>query len=1007
MDDPTIDITTTPVNKVDGIQIMGAVEDYDIKKVGTRAGGEDDSHISEMTMFIFDAENKLVQGWKTRTVEEYDTVTGLPSKVTFAEADKCSSAINIHKDNPTFVIDTKNGLLTSLDDDSPSVIFYDNLGDTNDLTKCKIYIVANAWHALEDKLDDIEDLADLEAVTLDIDATLAMPKDEEGKYIGFPMIGTHLGYANEGVETFDLRRVGNNSGAVAKIPLKKVYAKVNFTMQINAIQTVVNQIPTFEIEKVEVFNVPNKARLGRELDKNGKPVYKANRDDDYIKELADGTITAENISDYYQFTESPFVITDFSRKKISHTPAQKPSDDYLIEFGFYMPEHKVTPNADRTTYTGYPENIPDDLKQYYKPCLVGATRNEDGTTSLAQIATYVRIHGTYTDHNAEIKTVRYDIYLGQDNTDSFTIKRNQFINNKLVITGLTNYYDAYGDDAPQNISIDHRVDVDDKGYILSMERTAILDAHFEVRPLDIQLSKGGSMTITIPESYRSWVAMESDSRARETDDQNTYVNTEDDRKGVRKYFTDGLVSTLNTANSGTITIKQEGDVYIYRVWFYIDENPNVYDELLADGTIKSSPSDGYTVNGSAGTTDDDMYRVCPVQFTYSNTTTDENDNSIPVSKTTIVNFQQWNLWRVWNTSKTRYYDIEHEEEYLNNYASDAQYGSAKNGMPYGLEGIQLSERVLAYWLEKVSHQTGGGSIINSIINWIVSGLDNLLNISNSSKSIFSQSGKEPYYDFYLTRDAFPVDKLESTVDKTQYARDYQGRAFNEEIITTLLTTYKNDNRVVLNGVHLNNTDLKSAIAYVYNKNKRDSNGNVCIVNDNGTVDTNNLKWYLPAIDEIEDIALGAYDEFDKVFQNKKYWSCQPAYELNKIIIEPSSSSIEYYKYNTMEGDFFNDNTSRARATSVYTNGTVYSNIESGLPNNLSSGKLTSRVNVKVDIGWTDVKVTQNGDPITQWQPSNVDYSDPIFANPNGAYRGNTPRSESCRIRAVYRSGNVK
>ena len=42
---------------------------------------------------------------------------------------------------------------------------------------------------------------------------------------------------------------------------------------------------------------------------------------------------------------------------------QKPADDYLIEFGFYMPEHKVTPNADRTTYMDVAAKFADDYLQ--------------------------------------------------------------------------------------------------------------------------------------------------------------------------------------------------------------------------------------------------------------------------------------------------------------------------------------------------------------------------------------------------------------------------------------------------------------------------------------------------------------------------------------------------------------------------------------------------------------------------------------------------------------------
>ena len=47
-----------------GIHIVGAVEDYDVKSVGTRADddGIADSYISEMTMFVFDSDNNLLQG---------------------------------------------------------------------------------------------------------------------------------------------------------------------------------------------------------------------------------------------------------------------------------------------------------------------------------------------------------------------------------------------------------------------------------------------------------------------------------------------------------------------------------------------------------------------------------------------------------------------------------------------------------------------------------------------------------------------------------------------------------------------------------------------------------------------------------------------------------------------------------------------------------------------------------------------------------------------------------
>lgn len=953
----------------DGIHIIGTAQDFDAKKVATRAEGDElpaDSYISEMTMFIFDNNGKLVQGYSARTVNSVDD-KGLPTSITFDNSNKRSSAINIRKANPTFLVDTKDGIIASLDDASPLIIYYDNLTDhDNELTACNIYIVANAWHVLEDKLDEINSLQDLENIVLDIDGTLSMPVADANHYRGFPMIGTHAD------QTFDLTKAGTNRGAVAKIPLKKLYSKVEFTIQVNADQVV--STPKFKIEKVEVFNVPKKARLGRAV-VDGKPFYAENNTDDYIVEMAGNKSYVP--SDYYQYTEQPFVIDKgFSRTEILHTSSKKlnPGSEYLIEFGFYMPEHKLTPNKNRDTYS-YPANIPADMKQYYKPELVGTVRNGDGTTTHSQLATFVRIHGVYTDHNGQIKEVRYDVYLGQNNTDDFTVKRNQLLTNKLVITGLTNYHDAYSD-VQGNISIDHRVDVDYKGFSLSMERTAILDSHFEVRPLDIELSPGSTMKITIPEAYRSWIAMESDAAAK-GGSHDVYINTTDERKGVRKYFTTNLVSELTNANKGTITIEHYGQgTKVFRIWFYIDENPNVYDKLLGeDGGITSSPSDGsYTVYGKNDK--NAKYRICPVEFKYYGTDYDSTDGTATISKTATVNFQQWNLWRVWNydedpaKNRVRYYDIEHEEEYLNNYASDGLYGQTQDGMPFGLENIQLSGKVMAYWKEPAN------GILASIVNYFF-GTDAMAN------SVFEKSGKSPYYDFYLSRDNFPTDKLDDNVDKTQFARNYMGKTFNQEIAAKLKSS--TDPKAKIDGVILTEDPL-SAFSYCYNKNKR---------NDKGVVETQN--WFLPAIDEIEDIALGAYDEFDQVFQNKAYWSCQPAYEYNDLEIKGKNYVLfGYIDISTLKGEFYSDNTSRARATSIYSSGgNNYSNIESGLPKDVKSGKLA----VTAYSGGS-----KDGEAETTYTSNNINYNSAIYQEPNGEYRGNKKRTDLCRIRAVYRSG---
>ena len=106
-----------------------------------------------------------------------------------------------------------------------------------------------------------------------------------------------------------------------------------------------------------------------------------------------------------------------------------------------------------------------------------------------------------------------------------------------------------------------------------------------------------------------------------------------------------------------------------------------------------------------------------------------------------LNMQQWNLWRVWNKDRSRYYDIEHEEEYLNNYASDQGYGQTYDGMPWGLEGLQLSDTDNAFYIQ--------------------SKID-----SDDITEFFSGRKADPYkYDFYITEaESNVIDYLDKDND---------------------------------------------------------------------------------------------------------------------------------------------------------------------------------------------------------------------------------------------------
>lgn len=935
MDETMDPIAPTPGTD-GGFQFIAIAEDFDKHNVGTRADDDkvSDSHISEMTMLIFRNDGTL-----------------LPA----VDADQKplpSSHINIKKPNPTFLINANKydgtGILASMED-GISLMYYDNKADGID--KCRIYIVANAYHLIGKRLEagKIQSIDELHDALVDTDASLSMPYDDNGQPIGLPMIGTH------GDETFDLTYGGTGKNAIATIPLKKLYSKICFRIQVNSNQIVANgPTPKFMINRAEVYNVPSKIRMG----------YAPG---DYVDNVVADTM--------YLYTTTPCEIKEFKNNKttISHSSSATTND--VIEFEFYMPEHMVTPISITYPWGEDTNKEFENYRQYFKPTGLSGSVGGQQTT---KIAPYVRICGTYYDHNAQIKDVSYDIYLGQNEYDDFEIKRNQQLNNHIAITGLTNHKYAYNnedtngdgkiDENDINISIDHRVTVINKGYYIHMEREAILDAHFEVRPIDVELQAGSSMTITIPEEYRGWIAMESDEVARANNGTGKYVSNSVN-KAVRKYFTEDLVSELTKANGGSIRIPREGtapETKTYRVWFYVDENPNVYDKTGAPTPNVDAEGKSYTVSKT-------LYRNAPVTFEFSGIENADPNKKVDAGESTI-NFQQWNLWRVWSADGKRYYDIEHEEEYLNNYASDQQYGQTQDGMEWGLDGLQLSDEHEAIYLV----DTSTDSFIDQVLKWL--GWNKQDAIDNSYKMLTPK----PMYDFYLPRDV-SSDKL--------FAREFAGYEMNCDIIEKLLTTHIANEKAIINGVKLTD-NAESAIAYCYNKNKRDTNGDVCTLNTDGTLNSANLKWYLPSIDEVEDIAKGAYDEFDRVFQGNLYWSCQPAFYSNKMILD-----LYRYEWTLWGGGnwydsgsdfvlpYFEDNVGRARATRAI----IENNQFAG---NLPSGSLL----YKEQYGIVYAAATASKD-------AHLTTNKIINASSHNENPGNLPRSvQKCRIRAVYRSG---
>ena len=416
--------------------------------------------------------------------------------------------VNLGDGNSVFMIDTQNALI--IDGNNEQIAM------TNDQAKldaCSIYMVANCWHVLKDKT--INNLTDLLITDIPVEA-IDIPDT------GIPMMGVESG--------FDLSKDRGDANTVADIVMDKLYSKINVRFQVNADQVV--NTPSFNLSGWTVSNIPANVRLGEPA--TGEETANAN-----------GTVLA---------TTDPSTTLSYGVPTITHSESAA-NPDYF-QFTFYVPEHRVNPEGTVT----YPTGMPETEQQRYKPLLC----------TDSQKPMYVTVTGSYTDHHAQVKEVTYSLYLGQNNKNDFHINRNQELNNIITIKGLTNSKDAIDwvpDGGQDNISVDHRVEVVDAGFSIAMEREALLDSHFEVRPMDVFVSAGGKVVVTVnsddADATDDWLRIE---KSTESDAHIAGV-------GVRKYFTTDLVATTRASTGRSVTLNSGDDS---RIWLYFDENTNVY-----------------------------------------------------------------------------------------------------------------------------------------------------------------------------------------------------------------------------------------------------------------------------------------------------------------------------------------------------------------------------------------------------------------------------------------------
>lgn len=528
-----------------------------------------------------------------------------------------------------------------------------------------------------------------------------------------------------------------------------------------------------------------------------------------------------------------------------------------VQFSFYLPERFLKPVTAAEDFT-YPFGEISDLDtdearrypQRFKPLLVEG-RN----------ATFVRFYGEYIDHQTHNYNVSYDIYLGEDNYGNFDIVRNKQYNNTITIRGVTTSQDATSDD--QSISIDHRVNVTRvQPIIINLRRETELDSHFEVRPLRIRRNpnytgnqQNASVKVEViytDQAGEEWIGLE-----------RSFGNGVQQTVAGGTYLVESELQATNRTNAAgkrryfTTNLTTE-------VLGTLVENIPVTDDgecvwIYVDEAKVANARDAmrsaiirvsYLVNGA-------IYGD-PIDYVI---------NQHELFPVTFTNGTPENTADDWN------YLIEYHEEYLHNYDADDSFGQTDyEGMQWGLIREQLSTELDAILISKGSWSSVDTDVKNKLKDYT------------------------PKYDFYLLRD---IDRnkwsFQNDNEYNNLVHAHNGYEFNQKII----------NAVSSIGAKTLAQDPESAIEYCYNRNKRQPDG---------TIATDDFVWYLPAIDEMEEIVMSTYGSENYSysrftdFRAKMYWSCQPSYLNNFVWVERLLGD----RY----GNYMIDDVLRARATSV-------------------------------------------------------------------------------------------
>lgn len=146
--------------------------------------------------------------------------------------------------------------------------------------------------------------------------------------------------------------------------------------------------------------------------------------------------------------DSPWSSGDFPREEYNPNIGQNgvtinnKSNNSYYTLSFYVPEYYLQPlSKEEYTSNGYAEDTYNTER--YKPKMYDT----------AKCPVHLELQGTYEPTSGNKVSLKYLVYLGEDEKSNFTLKRNKHYTNQLTITGV-----RYS--MTDEVYIDHRVEID-------------------------------------------------------------------------------------------------------------------------------------------------------------------------------------------------------------------------------------------------------------------------------------------------------------------------------------------------------------------------------------------------------------------------------------------------------------------------------------------------------------------------------------------------------------------